>query len=58
VNVSFTRIDRVNDTFTRNDQLDGEVADWIREAYAVGRREHLSGPPRDVAQMDGVIQHT
>jgi hypothetical protein len=48
----------VNVTFTRNDQLDGEVADWIREAYAVGRREHLSGPPRDVAQMDGVIQHT
>lgn len=27
---------------TRLDQLDAELARWIREAYAVGRREHLA----------------
>ncbi len=33
---------------TSAEQLDDEVAGWVREAYAVGRREHLghASPPR------------
>jgi Domain of unknown function (DUF5655) len=26
-------------------EVDGEVADWLCEAYAVGRQEHLAAPP-------------
>jgi hypothetical protein len=27
---------------TRDEQLDAQFADWIREAYAVGQGEHLT----------------
>jgi hypothetical protein len=30
---------------TAAEQLDGEMAGWVREAYAVGRREHLAPSP-------------
>jgi len=27
------------------DEVDDEVADWLREAYAVGQQKHLRQPP-------------
>lgn len=29
---------------TRPEDLDAELEGWLREAYAVGRQEHLKGP--------------
>lgn len=34
---------------TSPSDVDGELAAWLREAYAVGRREHLQGPDPDAA---------